>query len=108
VSGLEALGSRAHKTLRAFPRERHFFSPATASPILAVKKKKKQKKKSVSESALKHPDATYHERNWFRRFRLDRRVDGLFHSFGEIVRFDVLLDRHICIFFVCVSVKICA
>ena len=44
VSGLEALGSRAHKTLRAFPRERHFFFAGycSASTILAVKKKSKK------------------------------------------------------------------
>ena len=61
------------------------------------RRKKKQSKSSSqsSETDATRPRATYHERNRFRRFCLHRGIDGFLHSFGEVVRFDVLLDRHI-------------
>ncbi len=60
------------------------------------RRKKKQSKSSSqsSETDATRPRATYHERNRFRCFCLHRGIDGFLHSFGEVVRFDVLLDRH--------------
>ena len=58
-------------------------------------KTNKQSSSQSSETDATRPRATYHERNRFRRFCLHRGIDGFLHSFGEVVRFDVLLDRHI-------------
>jgi hypothetical protein len=49
VSALEALGSRAHKTLRAFPRET-FFSPGHYA-FTIFWRYKKQKKTSLGKCA---------------------------------------------------------
>ena len=85
-----------------FCRRRATLAPAKAfgkipSSTHRHKRERKREKQSASssETDAKRPRATYHERNRFRRFRLHRGIDGFLHSFGEVVRLDVLLDRHI-------------
>ena len=66
-------------------------------------KTNKQSSSQSSETDATRPRATYHERNRFRRFCLHRGIDGFLHSFGEVVRFDVLLDRHISSYFTVIA-----
>ena len=88
TGGREGVGEwahRAHKTQSGFPRLDTAKNDSDLTKILRARK-------TARNDQTRNNNFTHHERNRFRSFRFNRRVDGFFHSFGEVVRFYVFLD----------------
>jgi len=98
TGGREGAGEwahRAHKTQSGVPRRERCRQKRFGFD------ENLRARKTARNDQTRKTIFAYHERNRFRSFRFHRRVDGFFHSFGEIVRFYVFLDGH----FPCCALK---